>query len=39
MIKYSFFILCLFLGLLSSVAAVPETVTGTIVDGDSRQHL
>ncbi len=39
MTRYSFFILCLFLGLLSSVAAVPETVTGTIVDGDSRQHL
>lgn len=39
MTRYSFFILSLFLGLLSASAAVPETVYGTIVDGETRQFL
>lgn len=37
--RQCFFILCLFLGLLSSVAAVPEMATGTIVDGETRQPV
>lgn len=39
MTRYSFFILSLFLGLLSASAAVPETVSGTIVDGETRQPV
>ncbi len=37
--RYSFSILCLFLGLLSASAAVPETVSGTIVDAETRQPV
>lgn len=39
MTRYNFFILCLFLGLLSASAAVPETVSGTIIDGETRQPV
>lgn len=47
MTKYSFltkwnplgFILCLFPGLLSASAAVPETASGTIVDGENNQPV
>ena len=37
--RYSFFILCLFLGLLSASAAVPETASGTIIDGENGQPI
>lgn len=39
MTRYSFFILSLFLGLLSASAAVPETASGTIVDGENGQPV
>lgn len=47
MTRYSFlttsrplaFILCLFPGLLSAMAAVPEIASGTIVDGESNQPV
>jgi len=39
MTKYSFFILCQILGLLSVSAAVPEKVTGRIIDGESHQPI
>ncbi|WP_297071207.1 hypothetical protein [uncultured Duncaniella sp.] len=39
MTRYSFFILSLFLGLLSASAAVPETVSGAIVDGENAQPV
>lgn len=39
MTRSCFFILYLFLGLLSASAAVPETVSGVIVDGESRQPI
>lgn len=37
--RYSFFMLCLFLGLPSALAAVPETVSATIVDGEDGQPV
>ncbi|MCM1142989.1 MAG: carboxypeptidase-like regulatory domain-containing protein, partial [Muribaculum sp.] len=37
--RYSFFILSLFLGLLSASAAVPERVSGTIIDGENGQPI
>jgi hypothetical protein len=37
--RYSFFILCLFFGLLSASAAVPETASGTIRDGENSQPI
>lgn len=37
--RISFFILCLFLGLLSSAAAVPEIASGKVIDGESRQPI
>lgn len=39
MTRYSFFILSLFAGLLPVAAAVPETVSGAIVDAESRQPV
>ncbi len=39
MTRYSFFTLCLFLGLLSASAAVPETASGIIIDAESRQPV
>lgn len=37
--RYSFFILCLFHGLLPATAAAPETVSGTVVDGENRRPI
>lgn len=37
--RHIFFILSLFLGLLSASAAAPETVSGTIVDGENGQPV
>lgn len=39
MTRYNFFILWLFLGLLSTSAAVPEIVSGIIVDVETRQPV
>lgn len=39
MTRYNFFILWLFLGLLSASAAVPEIVSGIIVDVETRQPV
>ncbi len=39
MTRYSFFILSLFLGLLSTSAAVPETASATITDGENGQPI
>lgn len=39
MTRYSFFILCLFFGLLPALAAVPETASGTIRDGENGQPI
>ncbi len=39
MIRHSFFILCIFLGLLSAMAAVPEKISGTIADSDTGEAI
>lgn len=37
--RLCFFLLCLFLGLLSASAAVPETISGTVIDAQSQQPI